>query len=97
MITAAPAAAASTKVAPPETIKTGDIPLTEMKVMIQAQAAPLPAKEHAIGDIVRLKAAHGRMQHPFTLIDFSTEHGARVQYDEWVHMQYQACKLVDEE
>jgi len=45
----------------------------------------------------RIRAVHGRMQHPFTLVWFDTESSKKVEVDSWTTIQLQAGKLAEDE
>ena len=54
-----------------------------------------PAKAEVVQK--RFRAAHGRIQHPFTLDWFDTENSKKVEVDSWIKIQHEAGKLVEEE
>ena len=64
---------------------------TETPAMPAQPAAPaLPQK----GDIVRLRAVHGYIQHPFLLTEFDTDREVKVEFDGWHLVQIEGRKLV---
>lgn len=62
----------------------------DTKTEAAAPAAPKPLK---VGDVVRLRAVHGYIQHPFDLKDFNTDSDAKVVVDGWHLVQVEAGKL----
>ena len=63
---------------------------TETKDQTAAPAAPALPK---VGDVIRLRAVHGYMQHPFDLTEFDAGREPKVVFDNWHLVQVEAGKL----
>lgn len=63
------------------------------KIDTSTSAAPVATPELKVGDVVRLTAAHGYIQHPFELTGFHTDRETKTVVDSWVLIQFTAGKL----
>lgn len=69
--------------------------LEDIKAAVSVEPAPEVKVEK--GTKMRVRAAHGYIQHPFTLEAFNVDSEKKVVVDDWLKVQLEAGKLVQVE